>query len=158
MNKPPVIPDDKPGVKIDLLSKKLGPFIIAPTNSKHGGFQASCPFHKLSDTSGCKKKISCRKLSLDHRKDVMRQLLWWCCRAKRYDRQRIHILAPFGLSDTPDASVVLVAKIKEGPSGTVYADDVLGRMPDPMPEDSDQSGDILPGPENDWGELSAPSE
>ena len=56
----------------------------------HGAWQASCPYHKFSAKTGCKKSIGLKE-GTDAEKDKCRDLLkLWCLQAPQRNRQRSH--------------------------------------------------------------------
>lgn len=60
----------------------------------YGAIQASCPFHRLSVRTGCKKTMN---LASADRESALATIwrLWDCCnRAPQFNRQRFHVLPP----------------------------------------------------------------
>ena len=54
----------------------------------HGAWQASCPYHKLNQSTGCKKSIMLK--SVDDKLPCKLLILNWCCHATTFTRKRDH--------------------------------------------------------------------
>jgi hypothetical protein len=85
---------------VDMLSASdWGVFRITPkqpgggtwTGGAFGGFSARCPFHKLSNKTGCKKWSRIRGPSAEDREAAYLRVLFWCSQARSFDRQRHHV-------------------------------------------------------------------
>ena len=57
---------------------------------KFGSWQATCPYHKASAATGCKKAIGLRNSTEDERVLCRDLLKVWCLSAASHDRQRSH--------------------------------------------------------------------
>ena len=81
-----------------------GPFSLKYTVSKNGSadIEARCRFHKLSKSSGCKRRVAVSG-SAEQEDSAIRALLHWCNRAcdPGIDRQRHHIVVPLPLHAPP---------------------------------------------------------
>ena len=102
----------------------------------YGGYQASCPFHRLGPSSGCKHRKSMPSPSEADKLLTLRALLWWCVQAKDYQRQRTH-LALGKTIKTKDSALIppyrmlLASKITEPPlPGSIRTDAELDALDD----------------------------
>lgn len=66
-----------------------------------GGWQGSCPFHKLNERTGCKRFFGFRDDSLAERELKLRLCKWWCLEGPPCTRQRHHLYMPMNIDDTP---------------------------------------------------------
>lgn len=55
---------------------------------KAGAFQATCPWHKKSIATGCKKTLS---IGRGTEEDCIRRLKFWCVQARKWRLQREHV-------------------------------------------------------------------
>lgn len=88
------------------------PFLMTYKNMSqgcpHGAVQATCPFHKKTSQTLCKKTFNLRERTLDHGCQVVWALRHWCNAAPTYDRQRYHVGHGFiNLATVPDTAVIL---------------------------------------------------
>ena len=58
--------------------------------AKFGAYQASCPFHKLNAKTGCVKTNNFVGPTYNDRKQSLTQLMYWCGRAREFNRQWKH--------------------------------------------------------------------
>ena len=65
-------------------------WFVFKQNARHGGFQATCPFHRGTDTaSQCKKFIAMQ--SADDKDQCILRAKMWCLSYSRYDRKYAHL-------------------------------------------------------------------
>ena len=93
---PGTLPDSPSRVRVrGLFPLEIWPpgFTITHTVSQRGvhSLQASCPFHRLSHRTGCKKRCNLPSLDEDTIDKVSRALKWWCNMARDQARQREHL-------------------------------------------------------------------
>ena len=92
-------------------SWRWGGFVItyvAATGGSKSAWQAKCPYHKLSEVSDCKKRMTNPDFNgLQSHQATLCRLLWWCSQAPLFERQREHIIFHPMPADTPDVAVVL---------------------------------------------------
>jgi hypothetical protein len=92
-------------------SWRWGGFVItyvAATAGSTSAWQAKCPYHKLSEVSDCKKRMTNPDFNgLQSHQATLCRLLWWCSQAPLFERQRHHIIFHPMPADTPDVAVVL---------------------------------------------------
>jgi hypothetical protein len=92
-------------------------FRLTPKNPKqsktlkYGGWQASCPYHRKNQTTGCKKYISIRGPSPSDSDAAMRAMALWCTMASNFEKQWQHLAFTPAIGDAPgwpalDATVV----------------------------------------------------
>ena len=83
---------------------------------RHGVIELTCPYHKLNQSSGCKKTVALQNRTREHVELVVLTLKHWANQALRFNRQRLHIL-PYKLdtSLTPSAAVVEAQKLVSPP-------------------------------------------
>jgi hypothetical protein len=107
-----------------------GPFVFTwkpSAMARHmGAIQVECLFHRLRQSTGCKKTVSLRNRSDDEIRIVMNALRHWCNQATKFNRQRSHMF-PFklDLALTPADGVVTAQKITVGPEHLAKTDDEL---------------------------------
>ena len=135
----PAPPPPRPPEEGDILLRgKWGVFSFTPRAAgkqcKFGGWQARCPFHKLSDQSGCKKFIPAAGPTRQDRSDAMQVLLTWCSRAFLNSRQSSHLFDVLHVSDCPPFSVLKLRKIVAAPKySTIRSDFELNTGVLPLP-------------------------
>ena len=137
---------------LSLNQTRQGPFLLTPkqptaaggTARRYGGFQATCPFHKKSSVTACKKYVACRGPLLSDKARAIQLLLFWCSEAQHYTRQWQHLQS---LSSKGDVSALPAASFlwksigqMKRPEGPVKSDaeldlqDVTARAkPQPKP-------------------------
>jgi hypothetical protein len=94
----------------------------------NGAMQATCPYHRLTETTGCKKTMNFPSRRLDDVLRVMWTLRHWCNRAHMYSRQRNHVLPrKLDVADTPDIGVILAARLTKAPAAFPPTDVELDR-------------------------------
>ena len=97
-----------------------------PGSSTHGGFQPSCPFHKLSHNSGCKRYFKIKGPTLRDQNAAAAMSAWWCLKHSMFVRQRDHLRCDMIESDCPSVAWLMERKIVDAPlPGTVKTDDCL---------------------------------
>ncbi len=69
------------------VKKPFGKFI-------YGGFQATCPFHRRNETTGCKKFCRIDDSTLEAKRRAANAALWWCSRALEFEWQWQHLALP----------------------------------------------------------------
>lgn len=81
-------------ILIGAKSFSIGPFRFtyqAPSNNrKHGGWQARCPYHRLSAVTECKKAAAMRSNSRSAALEILKVLMNWCALAREFERKRTH--------------------------------------------------------------------
>ena len=56
----------------------------------HGSWQATCPFHKLSKATGCKKAIGLKNKTDEEKQECCSLLKMWCLAVVNHDRRTSH--------------------------------------------------------------------
>lgn len=113
------VPDDHDILK----ARNFGVFRITPKQVGHlsggpfGGFQANCPFHKLSSVSGCRRYFAITGTSGEDRRACVRKILFWCLRARDFDRQRDHLRCDLLDEECPPLQEMWASKIVDKPRG-----------------------------------------
>ena len=82
----PPAPEAPAGDVLEELEKPsaYGPFRLTPKQPdlrhgrRFGGFEASCPFHRKNNSTGCKKYLSLRSNDIAERQSCLRALKYWC--------------------------------------------------------------------------------
>ena len=96
------------------ISFRWGPFAFTPKTDAQGrwaSWEASCPYHRKSAATTCKKNLVITALGSDA---TIRALKEWCCHAPSASRQREHLaIAPLVASAPADA--ILDAKLQTMP-------------------------------------------
>ena len=110
-----------------------GPFAISKTSAirdpPYGGLQATCPFHKLSSATGCKKFVKLKDNTAQTEQQVRWALRDWCNRATQFQRQKHHMGSPgLSLSTVPAPAVIEAQRILVGPTHLVLTDADLDRQ------------------------------
>ncbi|CAE7524520.1 unnamed protein product [Symbiodinium sp. CCMP2456] len=114
-----------------LHSSRFGCFSLIPKQpgsagtGPFGGFQGSCPYHKKSSKTGCKKFVSIKGPRPEDKDLAMREILFWCTQARSCRLQREHLCVP--LKPTPAMEVLLARVIEDPPSAPVLTDEDLDR-------------------------------
>ena len=96
----------------------------AGQGGKFGGVQATCVYHKKSESTGCKRFLSLESATEEAKDKSLRRLAWWCTMAPDFDRQRKHLVAPLPFESCPPWSY-LNAKVAVMPApdaGAVQTD------------------------------------
>ena len=112
-----------------LSSSRWGVFRITPKQPKskgggtYGGYEGTCPFHKKNELTSCKKFCGIRGPEESDRDLAFRQVLYWCCQARDFSRQRDHLRAT--LHPTPAMPILISRRIDDPPAGEVKNDDEL---------------------------------
>ena len=80
----------------EMKSFHFGPFTVTPRKpggpgGKFGGYQANCPFHRLSKKSGCRKWSPLQRNTEEERRAALLRLHTWCLLFHRFNRQRHHV-------------------------------------------------------------------
>ena len=134
---PPRPPSPQPAEEDDVASvdseitkpSRWGVFRITPKQPgkgrPHGGYEASCPFHKKSASTGCKKYLQLRDGSAAEKAKALLALKGWCNTARDYDRQWKHLAHFTSIDAAPSQDVVDAGIIREGPTEKPPADDEL---------------------------------
>ena len=108
-------------------------FVIAGTRNRQGvcALEAVCPHHRLSERTGCKKRVNLPDLRASSVTHATTLLLWWCSRAREFDRQRLHLRVQlvFGMA-VPDAVLVRneLDAHPDPPAEGAVADNVLDEI------------------------------
>ena len=63
----------------------------SPGRSQYGGFFATCPFHRRSFITACKKWSPILGPTEADKEAALCRLLWWCARAPEYGLQATHV-------------------------------------------------------------------
>ena len=124
----------KPPVSLDFKLKKgsFGIFKLTPKPkaSQFGDYQISCPFHRRSCKTGCKKTKSILGPTKQDEENARHFLCWWACQAPRFNRQRSHVA--YDPTDVPSAKEIRANKITKHPhSGCLAPTDVTLDKQDP---------------------------
>ena len=110
-----------------------GPFTFvwrpAGVDIPHGAVQVTCPFHRKTDSTDCKKTMSLRERSAEEGNVVLWTLRHWCNQAINFDRQRDHVV-PYKLyPDLAPARVIIERQqVVEGPPFRAMTDEELDRL------------------------------
>jgi hypothetical protein len=131
----PSIPAEPAAVDVDLAVDSLkrsrwGCFTITPrqagsqSSGKYGGWQADCRFHALRPGSGCRKWFAIDGPTQRDRVNAVRRMLWWCCLAKDFKKQRDHIREPMPLEACPESDVILAMRPEHIPDNVRFDDDL----------------------------------
>ena len=86
-----------------------------PSGKNYGSFEATCPFHRKSLISGCKKLIPVQGPTENDAVIAMRRLKWWCAQARGHNMQWSHVFT----CDTvcvPDDTALEAMRIDEAPA------------------------------------------
>ena len=75
------------------------------TYKEDGSWQATCPWHKRSKITVCKKTRHAGTTNISHFESI-RYLKSWCVTARLYDRQRTHLAAPLDMDSVPPHEVL----------------------------------------------------
>jgi hypothetical protein len=100
-----------------LNNRNWGAFRITARNvgqcgaGRYGGYQATCPFHKLSDKSGCKRWFAIKGPTVADKHFAAKKLMMWCCSALSYDRQRDHLRCDIDMNECPSLETLLADRI-----------------------------------------------
>lgn len=116
-----------------LRSTRWGCFRLTPKrpgpNSRHGGYEAVCPFHALSNRTLCKRFVSMQGPGREQQARSLRMLLHWCSMAPDFSRQRFHVAEPLHIDLTPPYPVIKARMPLHGPvPGSVQTDAQLDRL------------------------------
>eukprot|EP00971_Amphidinium_carterae_P348204 6490377-Amphidinium_carterae.1 len=135
----PALPEGGPGpLAVGLVETvaKWGAFRFTPKQRSdtrpYGGIEATCPFHKKSEATGCKKYMALRDGTAATRVATIKCLQAWCAAAPLYDRQRQHLhhfLHP--VSAPPDQAVLDAGYIADRPAVPVLTDLELDAADEP---------------------------
>ena len=124
----------------DVVGERWGCFTITPVRRRVRGedslvvvgYQARCPFHKLGETTDCKKSLGFVRTQ-ESRSDVLQRLFHWCTLALEKPRQRLHVLEHCPLAFCLPMEVLRARRIDEGPPrGQVVTDNVLDNLGLPL--------------------------
>ena len=153
---PPEVAPRPPIVLVAGVRERWGAFRLShlrmiPESRPFGSFEASCPFHRKNDKTGCKRMF---RIWGDRPEDVDRAHMaarWWCARAKDHDRQWYHMRAPIDYDILPVREMIDAAIIVEGPDDVVETDEVLDAMAAAAggeaaaPAEGAEGGEVIPG-------------
>ena len=93
------------GALTKMKTTQWGHFRITPKQpsktNKFGGWQASCPYHRRNDVTGCKKYIAVPDDGAEARDAALRAVILWCSRAPSFDRQWKHMGFHPATNDAP---------------------------------------------------------
>jgi hypothetical protein len=114
-------------------ARKWGAFNFNPEASggKYGGFRIRCPFHKLNQTSDCKKWIRVLGPTDADKEICVRRMMLWCVKHTEYNRQRHHVAwdPPILDSELPDLQSLKARRVLEAPArGSVTTDVELNAL------------------------------
>lgn len=90
-----------------------------------GGIEASCPFHRKNEKTGCKKYLQLRSDQPDEFSKCLRSLKMWCNSAASYERQRDHLAHHISIDAAPPDAILEAGLIEDGPSERPTPDNVL---------------------------------
>ena len=90
-------------------------FKMPGPNSKYGGWQGSCRYHRLNDRTACKKLFSIRSATPEANEFAMRSARHWINMAPTFGRKRDHGAFNPSAAEVPLASVVSAQKVSEVP-------------------------------------------
>ena len=90
---------------------------------QYGAIEASCPWHRKNDKTGCKKLFKLNDPSAEARSASILLAKYWCSLARSAERQWEHVFN-VDLSACPDEESVELLRIDDRPPpGSVVADD-----------------------------------
>ena len=106
-------------------------FTLARTKDRRGntryGWQCACPFHRRSETSGCKKRLQIPEgenfPALGHA--TLCTLKHWANQAEEYSRQRLHLRCPAVVGDHPPLAMLNAQRLNEKPAAPPFSDEYL---------------------------------
>ena len=108
-----------------------GPFRITPTKKgKFGELQVSCPFHKASSRTGCKRRAPVLGPSVEDKIRALELLMWWCAVWRECPRQREHKVKKISAELCP-TFIELRAQLRSEAApepGSVWTDQDLDRL------------------------------
>jgi len=91
--------------RANLRRTQWGIFRVTPKHpgsaNKYGGWEATCPYHRRNDLTGCKKYIAVPSAADGARDAALRAVIFWCSRAASFDRQWKHLGFHPTVSDAP---------------------------------------------------------
>eukprot|EP00971_Amphidinium_carterae_P348328 6490434-Amphidinium_carterae.9 len=70
------------------------PIASGGSGGPHGGYSGSCPFHKKSSKTGCKKWVPLLGPTEKHRQEALKRLTLWLLEGEQFSRQRLHLAHP----------------------------------------------------------------
>lgn len=73
----------------------------------HGGYEATCRYHRKSTVTGCKKFVRLDDATEAAKEKALLALQHWCNMAPRFTRQRDHLRMSLKAEDVPPPDVVL---------------------------------------------------
>ena len=89
--------------------KKFGCFSFT-YKERGNSYQASCPWHRLSEDTGCKKTMACGRGPIGQTEEAHRQIIhvlkFWCINALCFDRQCLHRPWTPTADETPPPAIV----------------------------------------------------
>ena len=113
---------------------------LPASSSSRGGWQATCPYHRKSQVTACRKACMAATTSQEASHRVLRQLKFWCLQAPTFDRQRAHILLDPRLEIILPPDEVLDAQVPTVVPQGVLTDEQLDAGGSAAPALTDASG------------------
>ena len=113
-----------------LIARNFGVFRVTPRlpgsgsgGGSYGGFQAACPFHKLSASSGCRRWFQISGPYQADKEMAVRKLMWWCSKHGEFNRQRDHLRCDLDSAQCPGYQELRALKVwQRPPRGSVMCD------------------------------------
>ena len=107
---------------------------LPASSSSRGGWQATCPYHRKSQVTACRKACMAIDTSQEASHRVLRQLKFWCLQAPIFDRQRAHMLLDPRLETALPPDEVLDAQVPTvAPQGVLMDEQLDAQGPAPPP-------------------------
>ena len=113
---------------------------LPASSSSRGGWQATCPYHRKSQVTACRKACMAIDTSQEASHRVLRQLKFWCLQAPTFDRQRAHMLLDPRLETALPPDEVLDAQVPTVAPQGVLMDEQLDAQGSAPPSLTDASG------------------
>jgi hypothetical protein len=120
----------------EVLSRTVGPFRFTSKQSYYksgglfGGWEASCPYHRKNNQTGCRKWFGISGPTFAERRSAAAAAMLWCSKAKLFDRQRLHLAYQPDYNSAPDAAQMRMLPIfKEARPKSCPTDEDLDSLP-----------------------------
>ena len=119
---------------------------LPASSSSRGGWQATCPYHRKSQVTACRKACMAIDTSQEASHRVLRQLKFWCLQAPTFDRQRAHMLLDPRLETALPPDEVLDAQVPTvAPQGVLLDEQLDAQGSAPPLTDASGCAGVLAG-------------
>lgn len=94
----------------EVLSRTVGPFRFTSkqayykSGGQFGGWEASCPYHRKNNQTGCRKWFGISGPTFAERRSAAAAAMLWCSKARLFDRQCLHLAYQPDYNSAPDAT------------------------------------------------------